>query len=676
VQDAWFQNRLAPAPYVYNPETAKGGFCMAITPTYPGVYIQEIPSGVRTITGVATSVAAFVDFFARGPLNRAVHIFSFADFQREFGGLNRRSEASYAIQQYFLNGGREAWVVRVASGAHAQSEVEISDAVDGSTVLTISARDAGVWGDSLRLTIDHDTSLTDGFNLTVSEIATQNGRQAVAREERWLNLSMDDAPGNLRYVERVINNENRGSHLIRVTADGGADRPLANGTVSGSHTNDPDIPANPSIDVTIGGDTFTTPEIALPEAPATLAQVAPALEAAVRAAAPANRAFSGATVRVIGNRLHVLPGPSDPETRVTFANGGSTLAEVLLLRATDGAVANVRAYQVGGDAVADTAQVGGAAGNDGEEPDANTLIGVEVDKTGLFALEDVDLFNILCLPRTGVVDPDAENPIAENEAFAVMSAALSYCEQRRAFYIIDAPQGYITPAAIRNWMAGTTGAPRHRNAAIYYPRVQVPDPLNEFRLRSIGASGTIAGLYARIDSTRGVWKAPAGTEASLRNVAELEYPLTDGENGSLNPLGINSLRTFPVFGTIAWGARTLEGADAQASEWKYVPVRRLALFLEESLFRGTQWVVFEPNDEPLWAQIRLNVGAFMHNLFRQGAFQGSTPQEAYFVRCDSETTTQNDINNGIVNIVVGFAPLRPAEFVIISIQQIAGNIET
>jgi uncharacterized protein len=649
---------------------------MAITPTYPGVYIQEIPSGVRTITGVATSVAAFVDFFARGPLNRAVHIFSFADFQREFGGLNRRSEASYAIQQYFLNGGREAWVVRVAGGAHAQSEVEISDAVDGSTVLTISARDAGVWGDSLRLTIDHDTSLTDGFNLTVSEIATQNGRQAVAREERWRNLSMDDAPGNLRYVERVINNENRGSHLIRVTADGGADRPLANGTVSGSHTNAPDIPASPSIDVTIGGDTFTTPEVALPEASATLAQVAPALEAAVRAAAPANRAFSGATVRVIGNRLHVLPGPSDPETRVTFANGGSTLAEVLLLRGTDGAVANVRAYQVGGDAVADTAQVGGAAGNDGEEPDANTLIGVEVDKTGLFALEDVDLFNILCLPRTGVVDPDAENPIAENEAFAVMSAALSFCEQRRAFYIVDAPQGYTTPAAIRNWMAGTTGAPRHRNAAIYYPRVQVPDPLNEFRLRSVGASGTIAGLYARIDSTRGVWKAPAGTEASLRNVAELEYPLTDGENGSLNPLGINSLRTFPVFGTIAWGARTLEGADAQASEWKYVPVRRLALFLEESLFRGTQWVVFEPNDEPLWAQIRLNVGAFMHNLFRQGAFQGSTPQEAYFVRCDSETTTQNDINNGIVNIVVGFAPLRPAEFVIISIQQIAGNIET
>ena len=127
---------------------------------------------------------------------------------------------------------------------------------------------------------------------------------------------------------------------------------------------------------------------------------------------------------------------------------------------------------------------------------------------------------------------------------------------------------------------------------------------------------------------------------------------------------------------MCWGARTLNGADVEASEWKYIPVRRFALFLEESLYRGTKWVVFEPNDEPLWSQIRLNVGAFMQSLFRQGAFQGLTPKDAYFVKCDGETTTQNDINNGIVNIVVGFAPLKPAEFVIIQIQQIAGQIQT
>ncbi len=163
-------------------------------------------------------------------------------------------------------------------------------------------------------------------------------------------------------------------------------------------------------------------------------------------------------------------------------------------------------------------------------------------------------------------------------------------------------------------------------------------------------------------------------EATLVGVPELTVPLTDAENGMINPLGINALRTLPAAGRVVWGSRTLEGDDRRASEWKYVPVRRLALYIEESLYRGTQWVVFEPNDEPLWAQIRLNIGAFMQNLFRQGAFQGKTPQEAYFVKADAETTTQNDINLGIVNIVVGFAPLKPAEFVIIKIQQMAGQI--
>jgi hypothetical protein len=151
--------------------------------------------------------------------------------------------------------------------------------------------------------------------------------------------------------------------------------------------------------------------------------------------------------------------------------------------------------------------------------------------------------------------------------------------------------------------------------------------------------------------------------------------MTDGENGLLNPLGINCLRSFPVTGNVIWGSRTYAGADALASEWKYIPVRRLALYLEESLYRGTQWVVFEPNDEPLWAQIRLNVGAFMQDLFRKGAFHGSSPRDAYLVKCDKDTTTQNDINLGIVNILVGFAPLKPAEFVIIKIQQLAGNVQ-
>jgi hypothetical protein len=209
------------------------------------------------------------------------------------------------------------------------------------------------------------------------------------------------------------------------------------------------------------------------------------------------------------------------------------------------------------------------------------------------------------------------------------------------------------------------------HSAVFYPRLQYTTV--EGVSRTIGPAGAIAGLMARTDAERGVWKAPAGIEADVRGVQGLTVPLTDAENGVLNKAGVNSLRLFPN-GIVSWGARTLDGADDFGSEWKYIPIRRLALFLEESLYRGTQWVVFEPNGEMLWANIRLNIGAFMTRLFRQGAFQGSTPSEAFFVKCDAETTTQADRDLGIVNIVVGFAPLKPAEFVIITIQQMTGDL--
>jgi phage tail sheath protein FI len=186
--------------------------------------------------------------------------------------------------------------------------------------------------------------------------------------------------------------------------------------------------------------------------------------------------------------------------------------------------------------------------------------------------------------------------------------------------------------------------------------------------------GAVAGVMARTDFRRGVWKAAAGLEAGLNGVFRLTVPMTDAENGELNPLGINCLRTMPAIGPVIWGARTLVGDDRLANQWKYVPVRRVALWIEETLYRNTKWAVFEPNDEPLWSSLRLNIGAFMQDLFRQGAFQGQSPKDAYFVKCDSSTTTQNDIDRGIVNVIVGFAPLKPAEFVILYIQQIAGNI--
>jgi uncharacterized protein len=658
---------------------------MPTTPTYPGVYIEEIPSGVRTISGVATSIAAFVDFFARGPMNQAVQIFNMGDFEREFGSLDARSEASYGIQQFFLNGGGEAWVVRVASSDNQNALAKATAVVRNgtgtgtgvATALTITAASEGRWGNRLRARVD--VGPDDTFNLTITEYATEGGVERPVQTETHRGLSM--SASSPREVERIVNEESR---LVSV-ARNGTNLPLQNGTVSGTFAGDVSFTGSAtsrSLNVTIGPIADQRVTFDRPAATAPLAQVAPILESAIRGVRPDRPEFAGATVSVVsGNRLRVLAGPGgSPSDAVVFAASTGTGADTntaddLKLTASAGASANVQEYALGlTNAVTNTAQAAGIAGADGLPPNAQALIGSLNAKTGIHALEDVDLFNLLCIPRTALDGGAAIGELDATAARQVMAVAEAYCATRRAFFIMDSPNGEEQPVEILTWLAGNDTL-RDRNAALYYPRLRIPDPLDEFRLRSVGASGTIAGLYARTDNERGVWKAPAGTDAALRGVAELEYRLTDQQNGTLNPLAVNCLRTFPIFGAVCWGARTLEGSDQEASEWKYVPVRRLALMIEESLYRGTKWVVFEPNDEPLWAQIRLNIGAFMQNLFRQGAFQGKSPREAYFVKCDKETTTQNDINLGIVNILVGFAPLKPAEFVVIKLQQMAGQVE-
>ena len=293
---------------------------------------------------------------------------------------------------------------------------------------------------------------------------------------------------------------------------------------------------------------------------------------------------------------------------------------------------------------------------------------LEGAKEGLWSLQKADLFNLLCIP-----------PLTRDADIGGLTrtAAAQYCQKRRALFVVDPlstwdePSDLTGPAGIDGTVFGLA---RSSYAALYFPQIRSPDPLRGGQLEAFAPCGAVAGIMARTDGTRGVWKGPAGIDATINGAADLTVKLTDGENGQLNPLGVNCLRSFPVIGRVVWGARTMRGADQLADEYKYVPIRRLALFIEESLYRGTQWVVFEPNDEPLWGQIRLNVGVFMNSLFRQGAFQGATRQEAFYVKCDGETTTQADRNNGIVNIEVGFAPLKPAEFVILTIQQIAGDL--
>jgi uncharacterized protein len=255
----------------------------------------------------------------------------------------------------------------------------------------------------------------------------------------------------------------------------------------------------------------------------------------------------------------------------------------------------------------------------------------------------------------------------------VISDLQTYCFNQRAFMIVDS-QSTDTVTILQNGPTGITGV-NAINSALYFPWVNQFDPQLNLT-RPFPPCGFVAGLYAATDTARGVWKAPAGIDASLSGESGLAINMTNGQNGSLNIAAVNCLRNFPVYGDVIWGARTLRGNNQVGSEWKYVPIRRLALFIESSLFDGTQWVVFEPNDETLWGQIRLNVGVFMQGLFLQGAFQGTTAQQAYFVKCDADNNPQSSIDQGIVTVLVGFAPLYPAEFVVIQIQQMAGQLQS
>jgi Bacteriophage tail sheath protein len=757
---------------------------MPVTVTYPGVYIEEIPSGVRTIVGVSTSVTAFIGFTPKGPVDKAVHIFNFGDYERNFGGLAKDSELGYAVQQFFLNGGSEAWVVRAALGA-TKAAVTLCRPGDQKKVLTISAASEGAWANYLKAEVDYATTNIDStFNLTLTEYIPKGTVLVQGRKEVFQNLSMDSK--SAQYAPNVINGASRlisatrhaevddptlagltpgwsrsdtkevvyplanttrfvslvvdgkgpvemalfpdgsaatnlgdlvtkfqaqltaagiavtvssAGTILTLTSDtpgeqssvrvfnaskddaakvlglglanrgreggGAADlRPAVTGTLGDEVTDVSSIAATDELTMSVDDDAISlgSHTISLTTTVASLGELATKLQAQIRAADPKKPAFSMATVQVIGNRLRVLSGTEQTDAIITFTDGTGNLATKAGL--TGGGVENnVQRYALGlGAGRADQADA--SPGDNGTAPGAPEILGNLLEKKGIFALEDVDGFNLLCIPL--VAD------LGDTAALSVVSAAQTYCESRRAFYIVDPPRGRTSLEQIQDW--NNNHLSHHKNSALYFPLVMLPDPLDGSRLNAFAPSGTMAGLFARTDSNRGVWKAPAGTEAALANVQSLAYNLTDAECGALNKLGINCLRQFPVYGRVSWGARTLEGSDQQASEWKYIPVRRLALYIEESLFRGTQWVVFEPNDEPLWGQIRLNVGAFMHTLFRQGAFQGSSPREAYFVKCDKETTTQDDVNRGVVNILVGFAPLKPAEFVIIQIQQIAGQI--
>jgi phage tail sheath protein FI len=663
----------------------------------PGVYIVEASSGIRPITTVATSIAAFVDYFSEGPLDRAVQIFGLTDFERVFGGVDPRSPASYAIEQFFLNGGSSAYVVRAMAHGAPPSDYAVADVVvkavgagNNSTFAAASAYqrfgtiNPGAWGNQVRVTVTSPYGTivqAPPFDIVVTRYDSDKRTAKPRIIERYLALSQDATKP--RYYVDIVN---AASALITVARDSGASAqevPAINGTVGDnvSTLTPAQIGALNTGTFIVTFNTTVTPAPGARKATlsglsnsSTLPDLRNAIERAIQTSKPTSpdpvsdpvwdQAFGSITVQLLSDpnpngtrqfllRSNRLVPTYDPEETIGISGGVSASLGMPGL-------ANVQEYWLGtGTVTGEIASV--TKGVDGQKPTGAELIGSPALQTGMYALETVDLFNILCIPAAAELSSDPEMS-------AVVGQAIAYCGQRRALMIVDIPPSIESVQAMQDWVDAHTF--RDPNAAVYFPRLIIPDKLNNFRDKSLGASGTIAGLYSRTDVARGVWKAPAGTDATLRGLTRLDLKLTDAQNGVLNSLGINCFRVFPIYGDVCWGTRTLVGADAMASEWKYIPIRRLALMIEESLFRGTKWVVFEPNDEPLWAKIRQNVGAFMLQLFRQGAFQGSTPQTAFYVKCDGETTTANDRNLGIVNIEVGFAPLKPAEFVVITIRQI------
>jgi len=555
-----------------------------------------------------------------------VRVQNWGDFERAFGGLRLGYPLGNAVYDFFRNGGGEALVVRMFTPA----EADLPSIRTAANAVAVAATGA-----------DADAAATAAED-AAALITTEPGRSAAAAVATIARERANEAGATPADVQAAAQ-----AAADRLSAETVARLPVDNITLKAAS---PGAWAN-SLRARIDHDNRPTD---LPWMATFGIAQADLFNLTLR------DTITGAEERYVNLTVRESPRRVD---RVLGQQSGLMQTTGELPEAVPAAHAPATAAVWTDDA--QSAGVPPAT----EVPDSAPLgatVGSPAGQTGLYALDKADIFNILVIP------PD---DLAQDVPNDVYAAALDYCVLRRAMLVLDPPLAWDSVAdaetGVRANPYGLNGT-NTRNAAIYFPRVRTTNPLLGV-VETTPPAGLVAGAYARTDAQRGVWKAPAGIDVALNGTQGLELVLTDEQNGVLNPLGVNCLRSFPIIGRVIWGARTLRGADLLADEYKYVPIRRLALFIEESLYRGTQWVVFEPNDEPLWSQIRLNVGAFMHDLFRQGAFQGQTPRDAYLVKCDRETTTQFDRDRGIVNIVVGFAPLKPAEFVILRIQQLTGQ---
>ncbi len=568
---------------------------MAVQTSYPGLYIQELPSTSHSVTAAPTSVTVFIGyshpFRTQGTFGTPVEIFSFSDYQANFGGFFELNPwlpdyLGNAVFQFFQNGGSNAWVVGLQATEFLDATGSPITAGEGNAALSAAA-----------ITFDMSPAAAPN-SVSVTLTAQQPGGTDTSQDN-----AASGNPTRVQFVNRRKSSSTAQDYdLADIVITQGTNAETYRGTAAGGIV-----------------------------------------------AALSQSALVTATVQ---------PGGGTPASYPDSLPGNGDLPYAQV-PPPDSTLVNT----------ADYAEVFAAGGP------------LDVD---------VKIFNLMVLP--GI------SPVSAQQA-AVLSDALAFCEQKRAFLIMDAPPNATvsgvgtaptglapgTPARVTMdafWNGqddAMPAVPVSPNGAIYFPYLQTIDQVTQQPTIS-PPSGYVAGIFAREDAAVSVGKAPAGLETTILGTTGV-VPwgrMTDMQQGVLNLDGVNCLREFPGLGPpVVFGARTLVSSNTAFQQWKYVPVRRTALFIEQSLYGSLGWAVFQPNDTPLWNALTQEVEAFMLTLFRQGSyFQGSTPTDAFLVQCDSTTTSPADQQNGVVNILVGFAPLKPAEFVVIQIAQLAGQTQT
>jgi phage tail sheath protein FI len=649
---------------------------MTVT-SYPGVYMEEIAGGAKPIDAAGTSTAAFFGAADRGPIGEVKKVFSFDEFVTAYGGF--RSDGQYlahGVYQFFKNGGRECYIGRVAH----ETKTAAARLADRSTptrpCLALSALSPGALGNQLRVVVSSAANKPNEFTLVVKEVVPDpsSGTDKTNTLETFEALSM--RRGAPRFVEAIVG---QSKHLSARALDNEASAVAAyceGGLLTGvDDATDWIAPGQTKFRIDLHGDGLRLVDIATAmtgKSAKKLGDVAAAMESALTKLTPlhpGDEALAGAYAAV--DVQVITPDATKPTERVLritsgLSGAGSTL-EILPAASADTLTGALKLTTEGGKREvagcspmrpADTASglsVALVGGDDGRVPQPSDY----VDAFGwLDRISDVSL---LAVPGEG--------------ASSVADEGMNYCRNRRhlsdCFYIADMPWFYDTLDEAKSYRDQINTPNSY--GAVYFPWLRTADPTGRSTEPILmPPSGFVAGMYAQIDSRRGVWKAPAGTEAALAGALGAAVELTNDEHGDLNKdaKSVCVIRKLPGAGLVLWGARTLSSDP----EYRYVPVRRTAIMLRKSIHDGIQWAVFEGNDERLWSSLRLNIGSFMNGLFRAGAFQGSKASDAYFVRCGlGDTMTQDDIDRGEVIVQVGFAPLKPAEFVIIRIQQKVGQ---